>query len=603
MLSLIFITAASFTCGYFLLKLFRIDNLPQSLKPVIIISCGMGIISIILFLLGHIHLFNPNILVSFGIIAALPFPFVFKSYLKSMNWNFFLSNLNKFSILCLTIDLCIIVVYFITSFLPVTGGIKNDEICLHLSIPKEWLLAGKLGILPYPISYQAGNGHLLFAFASCFSPQAGPHLLSWTSFVLCGIAVYAVTREFTSKNIAVIAATFVFTNPLIFRGSDIAFTDLLSNLFIIAPASLLLIYRSKQKIQNLIIAAFLMGIGCGTKATDFFYSFILIITFSAFDIFDRNRFSVIFKNFAVLSGTTALFALFWPVRNLLFTGSPLYPPPIFLYHFFDLKPLLNIPVPFTVSDVSEYYNYCLSRYGDYHRNFLNFLRFPWDMTMSPEKFQIGDSIGTVLLSFLPMLLIFSKTPKTIWYLIISALTSSLLIYFTLLPEARYFMAAYMLLCPALAIAVSKVNSYKFLNKIITAIISINLIFSLAIAIRISFPKTIAIFNSKARTEYIQKNTPFYELYGFLRSKKISTVGVLYPCQIFYYLPCKYTIVNDINKYAEQNGECYLLDIDYSQASGRDILHAGNQFSLKQIPMNAEKMFESKDAILYHIKQR
>jgi hypothetical protein len=600
---LIFITAASFTCGYFLLRLFRIDNLPPSLLPVLTISCGMGILSTFLFLLGHLYLFSPDILISLGIITALPFPFVLKSCLKSIKRDHFSSNLNRFSILCLTIDLSIILLYFITSFLPVTGGIRNDEICLHLSIPKEWLLAGKLGILPYPISYQAGNAHLLFALASCFSSQAGPHLLSWISFVLCGIAVYAVTREFSNKNTAIIAATFVFTNPLIFRGSDIAFTDLLSILFIIAPVSLLLIFRSKQKIQCLIIAAFLMGIGCGIKTTDFLYSFILIITFSVFEIFDRKDFLIIVKNFAVLTGITALCALPWPVRNLLLTGSPLYPPPLFLYHYFDLKPLLHITVPFTISDVSEYYNYCLSRYGDYHRNLLNFLRFPLDITMSSEKFQIGDSIGTILLSFSPLLVTFPKMPKSLLYIFLSAAASSMLIYFILLPEARYFMTAYMLMCPALAYVISKANGYKNLEKVIKIIIVLNLAFSLAIAIRISYPKTKAIFNSKVRAEYLQKNTPFYELYGFLGSKKISTVGVLYPSQIFYYLPCRYTVINDINKYAEQNGEYYLLDIDYSQTPCRDILHAGNQFSLKQIPMNSDKIFESKDAILYHIKQR
>jgi hypothetical protein len=317
---------------------------------------------------------------------------------------------------------------------------------------------------------------------------------------------------------------------------------------------------------------------------------------------DRNRFSVVFKNFAVLSGTTALFVLFWPLRNILLTGSPFYPPPIFLYHYFDLKPLLHIPVPYNISDVNGYYDYCLSRYGDYHRNLLNFLRFPWDITMSPEKFQIGDSIGTILLSFSPMLLIFPKMPKPIWYAAFSAIASSLLIYFMLLPEARYFISAYTLMCPAFAFVISRVNDFKILDKIVKIIMILNVSFSFSIAIRISYPKLKAIISSKARAEYLQKNTPFYELYGFLRSKKIGTVGVLYPSQIYYYLPCRYTVIDDVDKCKGKNGEFYLIDIDYSQTPGRDLLHAGNQFSLKQIPMNAQKIFESKDAVLYHIKR-
>lgn len=602
MLSLILTTAVSFTFGQLFLKSLRLNNFPQSLLPVIILSSGMGILSIFLFLFGNLNLFSPKFLIIFGIFSGLPFPFLLIQLLKSIRKNHFFSNLNRLSILCLIVDLSIISIYFITSFLPVTGGIRNDEICLHLSIPKEWLLAGKLGIVPLPISYQAGNGHLLFAFASCFSSQAGPHLLSWISFVLCGIAIYSVTRMFTDKNTSILAATFVFINPLIFRESDIAFTDLLSNLFIIAPASLLLLYRSDHKPQYIVSAAFLMGIGCGIKTTDFFYSFILIFSFIAFEISDKKHFSSIIRSFLTISSITVLCALFWPVRNLLLTGSPLFPPPLFLYHYFNLKPVLHIPTPFTISDISGYYNYCLSRYGDYHRTILNFLRFPWDLTMHPEKFQIGDSIGTALLSFSPLLLIVPKLPKSIYFLLISSAGSSLLIYFTLLPEARYFMAAYMLFCPALAYLISKVNVHKTLDKIIKAAIIINLVFSLAIAVRISYPKIKALVSNIARNEYLKKNTPLYEISAFLRSKEISTVGVLYPSQIFYYLPCRYTVINDINKYVEQNGEFYLLDIDYSQTLDRDELHADNQFTVIHVPPNAETVFKSKDAILYLIKK-
>ena len=78
----------------------------------------------------------------------------------------------------------ILVITWVSSFAPVTGGITNDEIHTHLSVPAAWLRSGTIEPQTYPVSFMAAHGELLFVFASVFSRGTGPHLVSWFSFCL-----------------------------------------------------------------------------------------------------------------------------------------------------------------------------------------------------------------------------------------------------------------------------------------------------------------------------------------------------------------------------------------------------------------------------------
>ena len=600
MLALLVITGSSYTFGSLLCRCLRLRFAELGEALLYAIGIGLGAWCYGLFALGHAGLFYRPLLVGCAVAAALPTPVLLFYWLRRRAAKQTaapgLSALSKVLLASVGVVLALTLV---SCFAPVTGGISNDEICLHLSIPKEWLSHHGIARLPFYVSYQAGNAHLLFLLASCFEPQSGPRLLSWLSFVLCLGAVYRLARGFLSRDAAIIAVAVAGINPLVFRAASIAFVDLESALFVLLPLCALSSYAKDKRIGWLAVAGFTMAVGCGIKPTNIVYS-LAALGAAALSWFAATRSARHTVAAAVIvCAVAAPFASTWPVRNMLFTGSPVFPPPLALYRSGEnLKPLLGGKAPYTQQEVKIYYDYCRSRYGDYRRGILSFAKFPWDITMRPERFQIGDSIGTLLLSFLPLVFLFLPLPAAVWFLVGFALSAGALLYFAVLPEARYYIAALMALSPVVAYITTFFEKYKTSRLVVRAVIAANVLFSLAVAIRITAAPIRAALSPATRTAYRQSGVPFFEAFEYLREHGIGDVLVSSPSQVLYYLPGTYSVDTALNRPDPSHDGRAVLDIDYSQTLGRDPAKRRGAYSLARPPEGARLLFDGPDARVY-----
>ncbi len=587
------VICSSFTIGFLILQALKIRT-EGLMRLILAISSGLCFWCFFLFLAGHLYLFNTGFLTAVSILPALFLPVIILRIKPRINLPMLIRNATLFEKLLAGAIFVILILSFLSSFSPVSGGIRNDEVHNHLSMPKEWLRNAGIVPLPFAISYQAGNAHLLFLLASVFSAESGPKLISWFAFVLCTAAVYSISRLYMKRETALLAATLVAVNPLIFRGAPTAFVDELSSLFVIVPVLLVSLYSRKRDISYLLLSSLLLGTGCGTKPTNVLYAFSIIVLL-VLVLLKREKAAQALKTGLFLSTFTVLFASPWIVRTYLYTGSPVFPPPLFWIEKFGIHSFFVNFVPYSIGEVNAFYDYCTSRYGDYTRNLIQAVRFPWDLTMNPENFQIGDSIGTMMLSFLPF--IFLAPGSVPLFIPAAAGLSSFLIYFLVLPEARYYMAAFMLISPLIAKTVEHLAEKPLLKHLVNAVLFINVLFSLLVAARITLPK-IRHLTGEARENYRLAHIPYCETFNYIKNHSIDNVTIFYFHPVFYYLPCDYQIRSSLDALPDTSDTSYVLDIDFSQILDRDFSVQNRSFMLQSTPENAELAFEGPDARLY-----
>lgn len=601
MVALIFIITSSYGAGFLLLRFLRIER-PGTLRhAVLALASGMGLWCLLLFAAGSAGLLYGWFFIALGMV---PVAWSAALAMKERPFSWTRPDRAKLSLLegiCLGGTAIFVIVSFVSCFAPVTGGIRNDEICTHLSVPAEWLRAHGLAPLPLAISYMAGNGELLFMLAESASPGSGPRLVSWLAFLLCLAAIYCLGVRCAGRPAGILCACITAMNPLMFRGASYAFVDLLSSLFVIVPILVFFLYRGNQKVGYLVLAGLFMGVGCGIKTTNFPYAFITFLAAAA--VLYREGMASLIKKCLLTAIVAAAAALPWPARNLALTGSPTFPPPPALVKQGLRKPLVADKPPYTMNDVQSLYDYIYSRYGGYRRSTANLALFPWQFTMNPSRFQAGDSIGSLLLSLLPIALVLAlklRKRRELWLMSI-ALGSAVLIYFLVLPEARYYCAAYMLLAPGFAQVLSGEGTPGLVRRASVAVLLLNLVFGVAVAGRVLGKNVLAALVPSRAEKMIGRERPFAEAFAYLSEKRPAAVVVMYPNQVFYYLHRQYSVDGDAIRHRERYRGACLLDIDYSQTLGREPGKLRHDYAVSpELPV-LEKVFTGPDARVYRFK--
>ena len=600
MLALIVLTLSSWGLGYGTLRLFRIPHTTDLSFIGITAATVLGVWCVLLFFLGHAHLFiRPFLIVLSSIFAAVSLViFILKRpvSLKKYGPDSGITLLIKFFYAG---SAAILFLSFLACFAPVTGGISNDEVSCHLFIPKLWLSQGNMGILPYLTSYQAGGCDLLFLLAGCFSPGPGQRLVSWLALVLCLAVLYDICRPRLGKKSAIICVTIAVMNPLIFRTASVAFTDMTSALFVLLGLRALLEFEQSGHKKYLWLMALYAGMGIAIKPTNAIYSACLMAA-SAVLAFHATPFRSAAKSVIIAACIACCIGALWPIRSLLLTGSPVFPPPLQVYEHRDIKPLLALEKPFSQQDIKAFYTHVLARYSGYKRDIFHLIRFPWDFTMHPGKFQAGDSLGAVLLALLPLLVFLLPLQRWIWYIVGLACSASTLLYAFVLPEARYYIPAYMALCIPAALVVDKLAAWTATRRAVECVLCCNLIFACAVAIRIYDKPIRAVFDQKTRDQYRGSRTPFFEAFAYLEAMRASLVVIPRPNEMSYYLTAQCIIDQDIENRAAQYPEAYILDMDYSQALKRDPQHRAHEYALAGTPAGARLVFEGSDARIYKV---
>jgi hypothetical protein len=224
------------------------------------------------------------------------------------------------------------------------------------------------------------------------------------------------------------------------------------------------------------------------------------------------------------------------------------------------------------------------------------------MTMQPERFQIGDSIGTLLLSLVPIglvMVVATKKYRGMVTLVVFSAAAWCGIYALVLPEARYFGAAFCALAPVMAVPFTLGHPYRALRIGCRIVLIINMLFSTAAAFRIECRPVRMVFDSRYRSSTQQAYTPFWETFRFVeQNRRNRRLVVLYDTPLWYYLRGSFVIDGEACRHPENYRDAWLLDIDYSQVTGRNPERRTGDFAVAESSSCLQPVFRRPDARLF-----
>jgi 4-amino-4-deoxy-L-arabinose transferase-like glycosyltransferase len=228
--------------------------------------------------------------------------------------------------------------------------VSRDALTHHLAVPKLWLKSGSMSEIPAVVfSYYPMNLDLLYLIPLYFGNDIIPKYIHFAFALLTAWLIFAFLKERTAKtHYGLLGALLFLSLPMILKLSITVYVDL--GLIFFSTAALLYILKwvaSGNQTRYLLIAGLFCGLGLGTKYNGLISLFLLtcfipILYLRANLQPDESgdgpdATSLPRKETAAMTSLRALqaAALFvsisllvfspWMIRNLRWTGNPVYP--------------------------------------------------------------------------------------------------------------------------------------------------------------------------------------------------------------------------------------------------------------------------------------
>ncbi len=217
------------------------------------------------------------------------------------------------------------------SILACVPPVDRDALTHHLFIPKLYLQFGGITEIPHIIfSYYPMNLDLLYMVPLYFNNDILPKFIHFTFALLTALMIYRYLHKRINTVYALLGALFFLTIPVVVRLSSSVYVDL--GLICFLFASLLYLFRwieAQFRPKYLIFSAVYCGLALGTKYNGLIGLFLL----GLFVAFVYSRYHAGQKWHGIKSvGWCAAFIMIalivfspWMIRNLAWTGNPVYP--------------------------------------------------------------------------------------------------------------------------------------------------------------------------------------------------------------------------------------------------------------------------------------
>ncbi|MFA5903379.1 MAG: phospholipid carrier-dependent glycosyltransferase [Desulfobacula sp.] len=217
------------------------------------------------------------------------------------------------------------------SLLSSVPPVNRDALTHHLFIPKLYLQHGGMYEIQYlPVSYYPMNIDLLYLIPLYFNNDTIPAFIHFSFALITSLMIYRYLLGRINKTYALLGALFFLTIPVIVRLSSTAYVDL--GLIFFLFVSILCLFdwiESGFKIRYLIFSGICCGLAVGAKYNGLIGMFLL----GLFIIFVYARYHARRKYFSVKAvGCGAVFVVTagivfspWVIRNIAWTGNPVYP--------------------------------------------------------------------------------------------------------------------------------------------------------------------------------------------------------------------------------------------------------------------------------------
>ena len=227
---------------------------------------------------------------------------------------------------CITIVLVVSIV-LLASVPPVS----RDALTHHLVVPKLYLQHGKMVELPdIPFSYYPMNLDLLYILPLYFGNDIVPKFIHFLFALMTAGLLFGFLKKRLGTLYALIGSLMFLSTPVIVKLSITVYVDL--GLVFFSTAALIYLVKWSEadfSIRYLIFSAAFCGLALGTKYNGL-VTFFLLTLFVPFIYLrfqpERNRLQGKAAGYAAIYALTALLVFSpWMIRNVYWTGNPIFP--------------------------------------------------------------------------------------------------------------------------------------------------------------------------------------------------------------------------------------------------------------------------------------
>ena len=289
-------------------------------------ALGLGLIAFCFLLLGLLGLFHSWVLIACAfLLGLLAWPEIGRAALDGMHLPrrvFAEAREGGFFGLSVT---AIGVAVLLFSVLEALGPpAENDALMYHLQAPRMFMEAGRL--FPTPEIWQA-NGPLLtemlYALGLAFGTDSFARLLHLLFSTLLAVATFGVAKQDLGARGGWFAATVLLGIPILPLWGSLALTDMAWALYCFLAVLATLRWSTDGDRRWLVIGGVLTGFAASSKYLGLGIALLLIgwIAVSRRHSDRRAR----LKAVVVFVACAAAVASPWFVKNLVWTGNPVYP--------------------------------------------------------------------------------------------------------------------------------------------------------------------------------------------------------------------------------------------------------------------------------------
>jgi len=381
---------AGFGCGawianYLPVTCNRIERLGISLLG------GLGIFSLALFLIGQISFSRTIIVAAVSAAVLLSVRPLRRAW---RNLSLIPQSISREAFIPCLIVLIVLVLTAVAGTAEITGGWDHDAIAYHLLGPSVWLREGAIRpVLDNSHTAFPQIPETLFAVLLALGGDRAPDFSSWLTLGLLQlISAGLAMRMGLNGSQGWWVAAIVASMPSVYAGSHNCFVDGLFAVFVLAAARIG--FDAEGKKEWAIFGVF-CGLVMGTKYTGLLAVPALAVC-CAFVLLNRDHLKRAgeIRNLCVGLAVTAMVASPFYLRNWILLGCPIYPPPPGYASFCS-------PKYFPRQAIEQFHNYIYQRGAGLGRDWLAFLKLPYNVTYHTANFHGAGGIGLCPLALAP----------------------------------------------------------------------------------------------------------------------------------------------------------------------------------------------------------
>ncbi len=394
----------AFGLGRKILRWLKIDFISFIEEICFCLGIGWGILAYLGLLFGILGLLKAWLFVILFSLISIPAIFELKDFIlcvRNRRQDKLKFSVSKFGVVNFAFILILgisLVINFINAFFP---EVFYDSLVYHLGAPSFFIQEGRITNVPFEVhSNLPSNMAMLYTFSLLLKDEILAKLIHFSFGLLTVLGIIAFCRRFFSVKIGIISAVIFYTVPMVAMNSWTAAVDVGLTFFEFLALYALIVWINPQDEFTqkgtiapwLILSAILCGVAIGTKYTAIF-CFMMLSVLIVIQIYYKRKQQIKadLKPILVFTGISILVFLPWVLKNLYFTGDPVY------------------PYLASLSSEGAHLRKFLTAAREYFASFKDYLIHPWSLTMQGNT--NASFIGPVFLVFAPLLFLFKNKDK------------------------------------------------------------------------------------------------------------------------------------------------------------------------------------------------